>query len=447
MLSDTFEAALRTLSGGVIHGHSFLLAVSGGVDSMCMADLFLRSVSKPSFAVAHVNFSLRGDESDADEELVRAWADLNDKKFHHVRFDTAGYAREHSVSVEMAARELRYRWFGELMDEFGYDLLAVAHNRNDSVETLFLNILRGTGLRGLSGIRPAAGRVIRPLLKVSREEISEYVHTNSVPFRVDRTNMETDFSRNKLRNIIFPEFSMINPSFLNTVSRDMEYFSEAGSILDDMFLKVEDKALSKDGDAVVIRTAALDEYGHRRYWLHRILSGYGFNPAQVEDIDAASGGQPGRYFYGHGFDLLVGRGVLKILPSGEHAPDPVEISGPGVFAYGNISLRIRVSAKGEDFVSRPPAGTLYMDADRFGFPVICRPWRDADRFRPFGMKCGSKKLSDFFTDMKMDCMEKLRQPVLCDASGRILCLPGLRIDERVKIGENTTSVAEIIIVC
>lgn len=446
MLSDTFEFDLKTLSGGDVRGHRFLLAVSGGVDSMCMADLFLHSPSQPVFAVAHVNFSLRGDESDADEELVRFWTVGNDRPFHHTGFDTAGYAREHSLSVEMAARELRYRWFGELMDEFGYDYLAVAHNRNDSVETLFLNILRGTGLRGLSGIRPVSGRIIRPLLKVSRDDIFEYVRDHSVPFRVDRTNLENDYSRNKLRNSVFPEFSRINPSFLDTVSRDMDYFSEAEDILDSIFHKVEQESIAADGESVIISRTALDMYGHRRYWLHRLLSGYGFNSSQVEDIDASADGQPGRMFHGRGFDLLVGRNVLRIVPSGDHAPDTVDIPGPGVFAFGNISLRINVFPRTGSFIPKPPSGTLYMDAGTFDFPLICRHWRDADRFRPFGMKYGSKKLSDFFTDMKMDRMEKFRQPVLCDLSGRILCLPGLRIDESVRISEKTSSVAEIVIV-
>jgi len=446
MLPASFESALRTLSGGSVLGHRYLLAVSGGVDSMCMADLFLRSSQHPRFAVAHVNFSLRGDESDADERLVRGWAEEHGLKFHTVRFDTAGYAREHSVSVEMAARELRYGWFGELMDEFGYDLLAVAHNRNDSVETLFLNILRGTGIKGLSGIRPLSGRIIRPLLNVSREEISEYVGAGSVPFRVDRTNLETDYARNRIRNAVFPEFSRVNPSFLNTVSRDMEYFAEADDILDDVFSKVEREAVTKDGDVVLIRTAALDAAGHRRYWLYRILSAYGFNSSQVEDIDAAACGQSGPMFHGRGYDLIAGRGELKVFPSGERLPSPLEISGPGVFAFGNISLRIRVFPRPECFVPRPPSGVLYMDAAAFRFPLVCRCWRQADRFRPFGMKRGSRKLSDFFTGLKMDRREKSMQPVVCDASGRILCIPPLAIDDGMKIGKSSDMVAEVTII-
>lgn len=445
MLPVPFESALRTLSGGSVHDHRYLLAVSGGVDSMCMADLFLRSSQHPRFAVAHVNFSLRGDESDADERLVWRWADEHGLKFHTARFDTAEYAREHSVSVEMAARELRYRWFGELMDEFGYDLLAVAHNRNDSVETLFLNILRGTGIKGLSGIRPVAGRIIRPLLKVSRDEISEYVRAGSVPFRVDRTNLETDYARNRIRNAVFPEFSRVNPSFLNTVSRDMEYFAEADDILDGIFGKVEQEAVVKDGDAVLIRKAVLDAAGHRRYWLYRILSAYGFNSSQTEDIDAAVG-QSGSVFHGHGYDLIVGRGELKVFPSGECVPRPLEISGPGVFTFGNISLRIRVFPRTEDFVPRPPSGVLYMDAAAFRFPLVCRCWQQADRFRPFGMKRGSRKLSDFFTGLKMDRREKSMQPVVCDATGRILCIPPLAIDDGMRIEKSASMVAEVTII-
>lgn len=445
MLPELFESALKTLSGESVHDRRYLLAVSGGVDSMCMADLFLHSALSPRFAVAHVNFSLRGEESDADEQMVRGWAAGHGLKFHTIRFDTAEYAREHSVSVEMAARELRYRWFGELMEEFGYDLLAVAHNQNDSVETLFLNLLRGTGIRGLSGIRPVAGRIIRPLLKVSREEIAEYVRTGSVPFRVDRTNLETDYARNRIRNAVFPEFSRVNPSFLNTVSRDMEYFAEADDILDGIFRDMERKAVEKKDGSAVIHIAALDAVGHRHYWLHRILSSYGFNSSQVENIDAAANGQSGRMFHGRGYDLLTGRGELKIFPSGECAPDAVEISSPGVYAFGNISLSIRAFPRPEDFVPRPVAGTLYMDAEALRFPLVCRCWQAADRFRPFGMKSGSRKLSDFFTGLKLDRREKSVQPVLCDASGRILCVPPLAIDDSAKIGKSASMVAEVTI--
>ena len=215
-----FASALESLSGGTLEGHRYLLGVSGGIDSMCMAELFLRCALRPDFALAHVNFSLRGEESDGDMASVQAWGERNGIKVYTRIFDTKAYAAEHSLSTQMAARDLRYGFFSELMRAEGFDLLSIAHNLDDSIETIFLNIARGTGLRGLSGIPVRNGHIIRPLLGVSRAQIREYVERNGISYRDAHTNFESHYSRNRWRNIIFPEFRKINPSFLDTVRRD-----------------------------------------------------------------------------------------------------------------------------------------------------------------------------------------------------------------------------------
>ena len=233
-----FDGALISLSDGKVEGRRYLLGVSGGIDSMCMARLFLDSHLSPEFAIAHVNFSLRGEESDGDMDSVVEWGRVHGIQVYTRTFDTKTYSAENSISTQMAARELRYGFFSELMDSEGFDFLAIAHNLDDSIETIFLNIARGTGLKGLSGIPVRNGRIIRPLMSISRARIREYVESNGVSYRDDRTNFESHYARNRVRNIIFPEFRKINPSFLNTVRRDAEYFREASDIIDGVYAGV-----------------------------------------------------------------------------------------------------------------------------------------------------------------------------------------------------------------
>ena len=426
-----FDRELLSLSGGSVGEHRYLLGVSGGIDSMCMASLFLHSELHPVFAVAHVNFSLRGEESDGDMDSVVEWGRANGIQVFTRTFDTHAYSAENSISTQMAARELRYGFFSELMDSEGFDLLAIAHNLDDSIETIFLNIARGTGLKGLSGIPVRNGRIIRPLMGVSRARIREYVESNGVSYRDDRTNFESHYARNRVRNIIFPEFRKINPSFLNTVRRDAEYFREASDIIDGVYAGVSSRVCSTSGDGVLtIGIQALLQEGHCGYWLNMMLREYGFNSGQVSDTH----------------ELVFGADRMRVYPLTQEEETEFSIDRPGVYNFKGMRFRL-------DFFPRPAAfnpvsdgSVLYFAADRLRMPLTCRGWRPADRFRPFGMQRGSKKLSDFFTDLKLDRMQKLSQPVLTDAAGQIVCLPGLRIDDRFKIKTPTTVVAGVSIV-
>lgn len=443
-----FDRELLSLSGGSVGEHRYLLGVSGGIDSMCMASLFLHSELHPVFAVAHVNFSLRGEESDGDMDSVVEWGRANGIQVFTRTFDTHAYSAENSISTQMAARELRYGFFSELMDSEGFDLLAIAHNLDDSIETIFLNIARGTGLKGLSGIPVRNGRIIRPLMGVSRARIREYVESNGVSYRDDRTNFESHYARNRVRNIIFPEFRKINPSFLNTVRRDAEYFREASDIIDGVYAGVSSRVCSTSGDGVLtIGIQALLQEGHCGYWLNMMLREYGFNSGQVSDMERCmTSGQSGRVFRSGTHELVFGADRMRVYPLTQEEETEFSIDRPGVYNFKGMRFRL-------DFFPRPAAfnpvsdgSVLYFAADRLRMPLTCRGWRPADRFRPFGMQRGSKKLSDFFTDLKMDRMQKLSQPVLTDAAGQIVCLPGLRIDDRFKIKTPTTVVAGVSIV-
>ena len=442
-----FASALESLSGGTLKGHRYLLGVSGGIDSMCMAELFLRCALRPDFALAHVNFSLRGEESDGDMASVLSWGERNGIKVYTRIFDTKAYAAEHSLSTQMAARNLRYGFFSELMRAEGFDLLSIAHNLDDSIETIFLNIARGTGLKGLSGIPVRNGHIIRPLLGVSRAQIREYVERNGISYRDDHTNFESHYARNRVRNIIFPEFRKINPSFLDTVRRDSEYFRQASEIMDDLQKDVSDRVCRRDGDVLLIDAAGLTANRHYGYWLYMILRDYGFNSTQVSDIERClRTGQPGKLFRSGSHELVLAKDSLKVYPLQEEEDTEFLIEGPGVYNFKGTRFRIDFFPKPADFNPVSDGNSLYFAADRLLMPLLCRGWKPADRFRPFGMRQGSKKLSDFFTDLKLDRVRKLSQPVILDAAGHIVCLPGLRIDDRYRIKAPTTAVAGAFII-
>ncbi|MFA6335202.1 MAG: tRNA lysidine(34) synthetase TilS [Bacteroidales bacterium] len=430
-----------------------LAAVSGGVDSMSMVSL-LYDCYKNGFTIATVNFNLRGEESDADEALVCKWARERGIKFFSRSFDTEAYAKREKISVEMAARDLRYSWFFDLMDKEGYDYLAIAHNLNDSVETLFLNILRGTGIDGLGGIRIKNGKIIRPLLKFTRQEILEYAATEDVPFRVDKTNLESHYSRNRIRNIVFPELEAINPSFLRTIERDIEYFTAAGEILREQFAEKRERLMEYNDGRIKARISicALKCENHSKYWLFMLLSEFGFNSSQTDQIYESLEGQPGKEFHSTAYLLIKDRDYLLIYSKDDYRrsnEDPflnrIMIQTPDItgfqVVFREFDIRFKLYPRETLFTPVPSKTTFFVDADKIKFPLVCRLWQEGDRFIPLGMN-GYKKLSDFFIDEKLDLKNKESQTVLV-SQGEIICIIGHRIDDRYKITAQTSNILEV----
>lgn len=432
--------------GNETSGAKVLLAVSGGMDSMCMADLFLKSRLKPEIGIAHVNFQLRENDCDLDQQMVYDWAESNSVPFYSTQFDTYQYVKDKNISTQMAARELRYEWFSRIMDEYGYNYLAVAHSTNDSVETMFINLLRGSGVKGVTGIRQVNGKIIRPLLSFTREDIERYVVSEGVPYRDDKTNFENHYARNRVRNKVFPELKKINPSYITTLYRSIQNLIEADDILDDLFATKEGKLYRYENGGVVINISELKKEKGISFWLYKILGEFGFNYSQFTAVENSLDSQSGKEFHSESYNLLIDRGEIKVYPLADMAEhDPIIIDGPGLYTYNGREIKVDIFVKPSRFNPIPVEGQLFLDAGRVMMPIICRNWRKADKFQPFGLK-GAKKLSDFFTDLKMNKYAKSKQIILTNVKNEeeeIICLPGLRIDDRYKITKNTTIVLDI----
>lgn len=477
----------RILKGLLPDGEAVLLAVSGGVDSMCMAELFLNSSVRRCFALAHCNFHLRGEESDSDETLVRAWAESHGVIFIKKDFDTKEYAASNGVSIEMAARELRYAWFAEVCRERGFAALAVAHNANDNAETMILNMLRGTGVKGMTGMRRSSSllgsdaRLIRPLLDFSRGDIYEYAVSHGLCWHEDSTNADSAYKRNCIRNEIFPLFGRLNPSFLTTLNEDMERFAQVQSIADEYVRSVSAEIVRLDGNGLpVIDHQKLTAKKNWEYVLFRLLEPFGFTSSVVADLVSVlkSGGTvSGRTFVAHEYLAVTSAREISVFRIGNRdgnrqdghfdklcdraAPfaelaasvaEPVEttgiaieatvitIEGPGTYSLNGVKFSVSLSDDVRNV--RTVAGETKSDTAGIPFPFTVRHWKNGDWMRPLGMR-GRKKLSDIFVDLKFSLTEKKKALVIADEGSHVLALVGHRIDDSVKVTKDTSSVTVI----
>lgn len=449
-MQDRFD---RILEGLLPERGAVLLAVSGGIDSMCMADLFLNSRLHPRFAVAHCNFHLRGNDSDLDEALVEEWAGAHGIIFIKKDFDTEGYAASSGLSIEMAARELRYAWFAEVCRREGFSALSVAHNANDDAETMVLNLLRGTGVKGVTGMRRSSALpgsealLVRPLLDFSRKDINEYALSRGLVWREDRTNADSAYKRNCIRNEVFPIFARINPSFLATLKGDMARFAQVQAIADNHFRAVEAAAVSLSGDGLpAIDIRRLTENGHWEYALFRLLEPYGFTSSAIGDIaDLLKNGSTvsGRRFLSGEYQALTDSGTLRLtrrFPNGGPEPQELSVEGPGTYSLGDTGFTVSLSGDADDVFTSP--GETKFDSAAIPFPFTVRRWRAGDWMRPLGMK-GRRKLSDIFVDLKTGLSGKEKALVVSGEGSHVLALVGSRIDDSVKVTKATASVTVI----
>ena len=475
-MQRNFAAALEELKGLINEWSAFsadapvlLLAVSGGVDSMCMADLFQSLEERVPFAVAHCNFHLRGEESDGDEALVADWAREHSVPLHITSFDTEKYASDNGISIEMAARELRYGWFAQLCSQHGYKAVAVAHNANDNAETLLLNLLRGSGLKGVTGMSltsplPCApgsdALLLRPLLKCTRKQIEGYAFAYKVRYREDRTNAMSEYKRNRLRNDVFPIFESINPSFIRTLNREASYFEDASGIVEDYCRAASEKIVSRSGDRLTVSLPALLAAPRWRYILYYILEPFGFNSAvlaSLENLLLSERTISGKRFESQTHILFTEREHLRVEPSESPASvvpcaqleDILPVRCAGTYHFNGAAVTVEELDWTSDIPLKQPEGTLLFDAQKLRFPLVLRRWRDGDWLVPFGMR-GKKKVSDLFADLKYDSLKKSSAVVLVDTvsdsmaqDGHIAAVLGVRSDDRYKVVSTTVRAIRI----
>lgn len=419
-----------------------LATVSGGIDSIVLVDLF---ISAGYFCgIAHCNFKLRGEESDEDEFFVRELARRYEVPFFSKSFDTSEYAEMNNLSIQMAARELRYEWFEELRQEQGYDFIATAHNKNDILETFLLNLARGTGIHGLTGIKNKSGKIIRPLLFASREEIKNYSIACSLEWREDSSNSSLKYNRNKVRNLILPLFDQLNPKFTETMSENILRLYETEEIYNKAIHEKKKEILIKEPDYFYISIEELRSLTPLKTWLYELLQDFDFTAPVVSDIIDGLESSPGRQFYSKTHRLVKDRYKLIIHPIKPVSHKKYYIEDPYREVNEPVSLDMDVVTIGYNYKLPKNPSIACLDLDKLQFPLIIRKWEQGDYFRPFGMK-SMKKLSDFFIDIKLSIPEKENTWLL--TSGReIIWIIGIRIDDRFRIGPDTKRMLKITLI-
>lgn len=404
----------------------YIVALSGGADSVALL-LLLDEMGYKVHAL-HCNFHLRGEESDRDERFCEDLCLKKNIPFHRIHFDTQMYAETHKMSVEMAARELRYRYFEQLRKDIGAEGICVAHHQDDTVETVLLNLVRGTGLRGLTGIQPRNGAILRPLLCVTRTEIEAYLATKQQDYVTDSTNLETDFVRNKIRLQVVPLLRQLNPAVSENIVRTAEHLTEAQKVLDTV---VDTYKGSNQLDL-----CALQQVGSAEYIVFEWLKQYGFNGSQVQQIISAETGSI--FSSPTGYEVLKDRDRLLVEPT-IMAFTPIRIPEEGTYVLpDDRRLNVRRS---NPFVSKD-SHEATLDARQVRFPLTVRRVEEGDWMIPYGMT-GRKLLSDLMTDLKMSLFDRRRQLVVVDAQGAVVWAIGLRTDHRCRVTDATQEVIAI----
>ena len=397
-----------------------LVALSGGADSVALTRILI--TLGYHCEAAHCNFELRGEESDRDEDFVHNFCRSLNIKCHSIHFETRRYAAQQSISIEMAARELRYNWFSKICEESDCQVVAVAHHKDDSVETMLLNLIRGTGINGLLGIRPKNGNVVRPLLCASRQEVVAYLHRMNQTYVTDSTNLEDEYTRNKIRLNLLPLMEEINPSVKDGLVKTSSYLNDIS--------KVYQQAIKESIDRIFItpeKEISIEKLMNEpapQALLFEVLSPLGFNSTQVEEVYGSLNGQPGKRFISSQWQVVKDRDLL-LIEKVKTANDKPQI------IFEEVLLT-------KEFVIPKDKNTACFDANKFKGVISIRKWEKGDYFIPFGMK-GKKLVSDFMTDSKFSLLKKEQQWVL-SCNDQIAWLIGERTDNRFRIDDSTQKV-------
>ncbi len=416
-----------------------LLTVSGGIDSVVMAHLFKEAGY--DCAIAHCNFQLRGEDSELDETFVRSLAASLEIPVFVKRFNVDAEMKQRGISLQMAARDLRYGWFEELLSEHSMDRVATAHNKNDAVETFFLNLSRGSGIRGLKGISPIRGKIIRPILFASRPQIESYQQRHGIEFREDASNLETKYQRNKIRHDILPVMEQINPGFMEIMEGNMERLGEVYEIYNRSIQQVRMDLFEEKQGNITIDTERLRAMTPLHTWLYELFSPYGFTRSQCEGIRKIMDSGPGRQSISTTHRLYMDRDQMILVPSDSESFERYYLDDPEKHSSLPFPMDMEVLERSELQSIPDDPMTACLDLDEIQFPLTIRRWMHGDYFCPLGME-QIKKLSDFFVDEKVPVPEKERTWIM--ASGKkIVWIMGYRIDHRFRITPSTSRVLRL----
>ncbi|MBO0329735.1 tRNA lysidine(34) synthetase TilS [[Muricauda] lutisoli] len=419
-----------------LKGQSLLLACSGGLDSVVLTHLCIEEGM--DVALAHCNFNLRGKESDGDEKFVRELASKLKVEVFVKRFDTEQYAEEKRLSVQMAARELRYQWFDELLRTKGFDYVLTAHHADDSLETFLINLSRGTGIEGLSGIPEVNQKVVRPLLPFSRDEILGYAQSGNHHWREDSSNVSTKYLRNKIRHNIVPNLKELHPTFLQNFINTQHHLQQTNGMVKQHLHELKSELFLEGEDVINIPIAELQKLHPLESYLYGLFKDYGFT--EWNDLKNLLTAMSGKQVFSKTHQLLKDRDNLVLSEIKNRVNGTYT-----VYLEGNTSkLPVHLLFEHTETVEKQGENVVFLDKEKLNFPLVLRKWEKGDYFYPFGMQ-GKKKLSKFFKDEKMNLVSKEKQWLLC-SGGDIVWVVGKRADERFRVEDSTEEIIKITLV-
>jgi tRNA(Ile)-lysidine synthase len=412
-----------------------LLAVSGGLDSMVLLHLFKEL--KYEIAIAHCNFQLRGIESFGDQKFIQDYAEVHSIPIYVTQFDTIAFAKDYKLSTQVAARELRYNWFYELMDTENYDYVLTAHHADDNLETFLINLTRGTGLEGLTGIPEQNDKIIRPLLYFSRNEIDNYAKEQTISWREDSSNASDKYLRNKIRHHLIPVLKELNPSFITSFLKTESYLQESLAMVEDAAIMVYQQVAKEDGDLIYFDLVKLLQLPNYKSYLYQWLKEFGFTA--WDDIYDLVESQSGKQIFTSGFRLLKDRDSLVLVPIED---SEIEEDFYIDECQNEVKIPLNITFCKVSDISVATNKTIFVDADQLVFPLKIRKWKTGDIFFPFGMDGKSKKVSKLFKDEKLSLLEKENVWILC-SNDQIVWVIGIRADNRFRITDSTKNILKI----
>ncbi len=421
-----------------------LIAISGGIDSVVLTHLLYQS--KFDVSLAHCNFKLRGKESDLDEAFVKKLTKKLDLKLYTISFNTDDYASKNKLSIQMAARELRYNWFSEILEGNNLDYVLTAHQKDDALETFLINFTRGTGLEGLTGIPVLNGQIVRPLLTFTRDEIHTFATENNIEWREDKSNTSTKYFRNKIRHQIIPVLKELNPSLMQSFDKTLENLQGSQQIVNDTIADFKKKVAVLESEYQKFNIEEIKKTSNPKAYLFELLKDYNFT--EWSDVVYLLDAQSGKQVLSKTHRLVKDRTCLLLSArqkgNGEGLRDEFKINEDDI-VFQNDSLNLKIKIQNSKFkIQNSNPKIALIDKNLLKFPLIIRKWKKGDYFCPIGMQ-GKKKLSKFFKDEKFSILEKEKNWLLCTSNNEIVWIVGKRLDNRFKITENTTKTLKITI--